>query len=123
MRRIGHDLHDGVGQQLTALALFNASLQPELQAEAPQFIQPFKKIGNELHEIIRQIRVLSHGLAPISFEENGLTEALRKLANEQHLFCSQSELRFLRIDNGCNLRSPNGRATVPHWARGGDQRA
>jgi PAS domain S-box-containing protein len=82
MRRIGHDLHDGVGQQLTALALFNASLQSELQTHAPQFAQSFKKIGSELHEITRQIRVLSHGLAPISFEENGLAQALRKLAND-----------------------------------------
>jgi PAS domain S-box-containing protein len=82
MRRIGHDLHDGVGQQLTALALFSASLQHELQREAPQFIQPFKKIGTELQEIIRQIRVLSHGLSPVSFEENGLADALRKLAKD-----------------------------------------
>jgi len=82
MRRIGHDLHDGAGQQLTALALFCASLQQELQTEAPKFSEPFKKIGNELHETIRQIRMLSHGLAPISFEENGLAEALQRLAND-----------------------------------------
>ena len=82
MRRIGHDLHDGVGQRLTALALFCASLQQELQTDAPKFSEPFKKIGNELHETIRQIRMLSHGLAPISFEENGLAEALRRLAND-----------------------------------------
>jgi PAS domain S-box-containing protein len=81
MRRIGHDLHDGVGQQLTALALSCASLQHELQAQAPKCVDPLKKIGIELHDIIRQIRMLSHGLAPVSFEENGLTEALRRLAN------------------------------------------
>jgi PAS domain S-box-containing protein len=82
MRRIGHDLHDGVGQRLTALALFCASLQQELQKDAPKFSEPFKKIVSELHETIRQIRMLSHGLAPISFEENGLTEALRRLASD-----------------------------------------
>jgi PAS domain S-box-containing protein len=82
MRRIGHDLHDGAGQRLTALGLFCASLQQELQTDAPKFSEPFKKIGNELHETIRQIRMLSHGLAPISFEENGLAEALRRLAND-----------------------------------------
>jgi PAS domain S-box-containing protein len=80
MRRIGHDLHDGIGQQLTALALFHASLQRELQAQTPQFADSFQKIGRELHEITRQIRVLSHGLSPISFEGQGLVEALRKLA-------------------------------------------
>jgi len=80
MRRIGHDLHDGVGQQLTALALSCASLQQELHAAAPQSVEPMKKVGNELHDVIRQIRMLSHGLAPVSFEESGLTEALRRLA-------------------------------------------
>lgn len=80
MRRIGHDLHDGVGQQLTALALSCASLQQELRLAAPQCVEPMKKVGNELHDVIRQIRMLSHGLAPVSFEESGLTEALRRLA-------------------------------------------
>ena len=82
MRRIGHDLHDGIGQQLTALALFCASVQHEMQTGAPQFIPSFKKIGAELQAIIRQIRMLSHGLAPVSFEENGLAQALRKLAGD-----------------------------------------
>jgi PAS domain S-box-containing protein len=81
MRRIGHDLHDGVGQQLTALALSCASMQHELQNEAPQSVDSLKKIGSELHEVIRHIRMLSHGLAPVSFEESGLTEALRRLAD------------------------------------------
>jgi len=81
MRRIGHDLHDGVGQQLTALALSCASLQQELKTNAPESIDSLKKIGSELHDVIRQIRMLSHGLAPISFEDNGLTEALRRLAS------------------------------------------
>jgi PAS domain S-box-containing protein len=81
MRRIGHDLHDGVGQQLTALALSCASLQQEIQSSAPQCAEPLKKVGNELQEVIRQIRMLSHGLAPVSFEESGLTEALRRLAS------------------------------------------
>jgi PAS domain S-box-containing protein len=81
MRRIGHDLHDGVGQQLTALALSCASMQHELHDQAPQCVDSMKKIGSELHEVIRHIRMLSHGLAPVSFEENGLTEALRRLAD------------------------------------------
>ena len=71
MRRIGNDLHDGVGQQLTALALFNAGLQREMQARDPGLTDALKRIGGELHEIIRQIRVLSHGLSPIPFEDNG----------------------------------------------------
>ena len=82
MHRIGHDLHDGVGQQLTALSLFTSSLQKEAELQAPQLIEPCKKIANELHEVIRQVRVLSHGLSPVSLEENGLVEAFRKLADD-----------------------------------------
>jgi signal transduction histidine kinase len=82
MRRIGHDLHDGVGQQLTALSLFTTSLQKEVEAEAPQLGDSCKKISTELHEVIRQVRVLSHGLSPVSLEENGLADAFHKLADD-----------------------------------------
>ena len=82
MQRIGRDLHDGVGQQLTALSLFTTNLNQDVQAQSPQLAAPFKKIGTELRGLIRQIRVLSHGLSPVSLEDNGLAEALRKLAED-----------------------------------------
>ena len=81
MRRIGHDLHDGVGQRLTALALFNAGLQGEVEVRAPDLAGSLKKIGGDLREIIRQVRVLSHGFSPVPFEDNGLVEALKQLAD------------------------------------------
>jgi len=80
MRRIGHDLHDGVGQQLTALALFNAGLQRKVD-QGPELAGALKKIGTDLREIIRQVRVLSHGFSPVPFEDNGLVEALKQLAD------------------------------------------
>jgi signal transduction histidine kinase len=92
MQRIGHDLHDGVGQQLTALSLFASGLQREVEAQAPQLTDPCKKIGTELREVIRQVRVLSHGLSPVSLEVNGLSEALQKLANDMR--SSQTDCRF-----------------------------
>ncbi|HEX4263961.1 MAG TPA: CHASE3 domain-containing protein [Verrucomicrobiae bacterium] len=99
MRRIGHDLHDGVGQQLTALSLFTSGLQKEVEAQAPQLAEPCKKISLELREAIRQVRVLSHGLSPVSLEDNGLVEALRKLADDMRSadmnceFTDSSEIR------------------------------
>lgn len=103
MRRIGHDLHDGVGQQLTALALSCASIQQELQTSAPKCVEPLKKVGSELHDVIRQIRSLSHGLAPVSFEESGLTEALRRLASNTSAAARvQCEFDEPQEDNACN---------------------
>ena len=82
MRRIGHDLHDGVGQQLTALTLFNASLRAGLGETASPLATGLQKLGEGLHEIVREIRVLSHGLAPVPISENGLTDALQQLASD-----------------------------------------
>jgi PAS domain S-box-containing protein len=103
MRRIGHDLHDGVGQQLTALALLCASLQQELKTIAPQCVDPLKNIGNELHDVIRQIRMLSHGLAPVTFEEDGLAEAFRRLARNTAA-AAKVQCEFEEPENGysCN---------------------
>jgi signal transduction histidine kinase len=100
MHRIGHDLHDSVGQQLTALSLFASSLQNEVEAQAPQLADPCKKISVELREAIRQVRVLSHGLSPVSLEENGLVEAFRKLADDMRspemtcMFTDSSEIHI-----------------------------
>jgi signal transduction histidine kinase len=82
MQRIGHDLHDGVGQQLTALSLYTTGLQKEAEAQAPTLVDAFKKIALELRAVIRQVRVLSHGLSPVSLQDNGLVEAMRKLADD-----------------------------------------
>lgn len=82
MHRIGRDLHDGVGQQLTALSLRITGQQKELQTQAPQFAESLRRIMGELREIIRQVRILSHGLSPVALEDNGLVEALRKLADD-----------------------------------------
>jgi signal transduction histidine kinase len=82
MHRIGRDLHDGVGQQLTALSLRITTQQKDAQTQAPQFADSLRRILVELREIIRQVRILSHGLSPVALEDNGLVEALRKLADD-----------------------------------------
>lgn len=78
--RIGRDLHDGLGQQLTALELFTAGLKAEIQAQAPRLIKPFEKIGEQLRQAIRQTRGMATGLSPVSIHGDGLPSALRKLA-------------------------------------------
>jgi len=80
MRRIGHDLHDGVGQQLTALTYFQATLQAELDGRQPKLADSCRHLGQGLHEVLRHIRLLSHGLAPVPFQETGLEDALQQLA-------------------------------------------
>jgi PAS domain S-box-containing protein len=79
-RRIGHDLHDGLGQQLTGMELFCHSLTADLEKKAPDLIGPVSKIGEQLRETIRQTRALSRGLSPVTADADGLANALHELA-------------------------------------------
>ena len=79
-QRIGRDLHDGLGQQLTALELFSVNLAGELRIHAPKLVEPMKKMGEQLREAIRQTRAIATGLSPVSLHRDGLRSALCKLA-------------------------------------------
>ena len=81
LNRLGHDLHDGLGQQLTALELFSAGLAGEVPASAPKLAKSLKALGGQIRGIIHQARLLSHGLAPVALQGGGLMNALRELAD------------------------------------------
>jgi len=81
LNRLGHDLHDGLGQQLTALELFCASLTSEVPASAPKLSKSLKTLGSQIREVIHQARLLSHGLSPVALQGGGLMNALRELAD------------------------------------------
>ena len=75
-RRIGHELHDGLGQRLTAASLaLNA-----LHDLAPEPTARVAEISRSLRGAIAETRHLSHGLAPVPLEEHGLTDALAEMA-------------------------------------------
>ncbi len=78
-RRIGHDLHDGLGQQLTAIELMCHSLREDLAA-LPSLEKQAAKMGEFLRETIAQTRSMSRGLSPVRSEPTGLVEALEELA-------------------------------------------
>ena len=79
-RRIGHDLHDGVCQQLAAITYLVDILGDRLQdKEAPEAAEA-ERIGNLLNEANSQARSVARGLFPVRLEEHGLVLALEELA-------------------------------------------
>ena len=79
-RRIGHDLHDGVCQQLAAITYLVDILGDQLQQKnAPEFAEA-ERIGNLINEANAQARSVAHGLFPVRLEEHGLILALEELA-------------------------------------------
>jgi two-component system sensor histidine kinase UhpB len=79
-RRLGSDLHDGLGQELTGLSLLLKGLEVQLSREATQYLPQVQKISDLLARAIQSTRSLARGLAPVNLERGGLTEALRHLA-------------------------------------------
>lgn len=80
--RIGQDIHDGLGQQLTALSLMAASLKRELEREEHPQNKKLDEIINYLQQATNDARMLSRGLAPMSIEMLGLEDAIKILAND-----------------------------------------
>lgn len=78
-RRLGSDLHDGLGQELTGLSLLLKGLEVQLSREAPQYHSQVKKISDLLARAIQSTRSLARGLAPVNLERGGLSEALKHL--------------------------------------------
>lgn len=79
-RRIGHDLHDSLGQRLTAASMTTNALVSALRADAPALAERAEDIGRQLRETIAEARSLSHGLAPVALVADGLMVALGALA-------------------------------------------
>ena len=79
-QRIGADLHDGLGQELTGVALMLRGLASSIHREYPAAREDIDEIVNLLSHAIEVTRTLARGLSPVSIERGGLLPALRTLA-------------------------------------------
>ena len=86
-RRIGHDLHDGVCQQLAGIAFMTSTLADELEEKGVPESAEVDRISGMINEVIGQTRGVARGLFPVRLEEHGLVVALEELAaNASDLF-------------------------------------
>jgi signal transduction histidine kinase len=79
-QRFGAELHDGLGQQLTAIELMCQSLKEDLHSARPALEKQAAQICQFLREAIAQTRSLARGLSPVNLDADGLAEALSELA-------------------------------------------
>jgi PAS domain S-box-containing protein len=94
-RRIGQDLHDGLGQHLTGIA-FMSKVQEQKLAEKglPEAAEAARIVGL-VNEAINTTRELAHGLHPVSPDASGLISALKRWAGEvEKLFHISCRLRM-----------------------------
>jgi PAS domain S-box-containing protein len=77
---IGRDLHDGLGQELTGVALMLRGLSSRIQQRCPDVVENVNEIVGHLNQSIETARSLARGLLPVRTETGGLSAALRALA-------------------------------------------
>lgn len=86
-RRIGHDIHDGLGQVLTGVGTLLLVLQKRLAQTSASDAQAVGGISHYVHDAINQAHMLAHGLSPVELRADGLTHGLKQLVdNTSRLF-------------------------------------
>lgn len=78
--RIGNDLHDGLGQELTGIALMLRGLAGRMASEYPPLLPEIEGITRLVSNAIESTRALARGLSPVNLERGGLVDALQSLA-------------------------------------------
>src|SRR6266404_3549669 len=78
---IGRDLHDGLGQELTGVALMLRGLGSRVQERCPEAMDSINEIVALVNQSIENARSLARGLLPVRAETGGLVFALRELAS------------------------------------------
>jgi len=106
-RRLGHDLHDGLGQFLLGIALKAKLLEETLTKGKFTEASRAREVVELVNTAITQTRNLAHSFDPIYVEANGLVAALRKLAVQtRELF--QVECAFVCIQEHLDVNTQTG---------------
>lgn len=79
-QRIGYELHDGLGQLLTAVLFKNRYLERKLEKTCVSGAEELAEISDLIHEAKEQVSCLAKGLSPVEMDSQGLMSALESLA-------------------------------------------
>jgi PAS domain S-box-containing protein len=101
--RIGNDLHDGLGQELTGIALMLRCLAGRLAAEHRQVLPDVEGITRLVNNAVESTRSLARGLSPVNLERGGLRDALAGLTMHARTIYGIKALFANRMDPNINL--------------------
>jgi signal transduction histidine kinase len=76
---IGADLHDGLGQQLTAIEFMCTALKEDATRTESDFAKPLAEMSLMLREAVAQTRFLARGLVPVGHGSDALELGLAEL--------------------------------------------
>lgn len=81
-KRIATDLHDGVGQMMSAAKLNLSSLKNEIDFNTQDQLSVFEKALDLVDESCKEVRAVSHNIMPNALLKAGLTSAIREFIDK-----------------------------------------
>lgn len=79
-QKIGHDLHDGLGQILTGTAFLSSVLHNKLKSQGNEAAAQAAEIERLLNQSVQTARSLARGLSPVGVRPDSLASGLEQLA-------------------------------------------
>jgi PAS domain S-box-containing protein len=79
-RRIGQDLHDGLGGQLTGIAFLAQNLKHQLSEQSRSEAAQAQRISMLVSAAVEQTREIAQGLSPVELGSDSLVASLRNLS-------------------------------------------
>lgn len=103
-QRIGNDLHDGIGQQLTGVAFLSKLLEQKLTNKSLKEAADAAQIHSLVNTALSQTRELARGLHVVELAAGGLESALQEFRDQiENLFNLNCQLRY---DKSLNITDP-----------------
>jgi len=82
--RLGADLHDGLGQDLTGLALLLRSAATRAESDCRSLARELGELATLASKAVQTTRAMAHGMLPVGLSDGGLTGALQRLSHSTH---------------------------------------
>jgi two-component system NarL family sensor kinase len=81
-QRIAKDLHDGVGQMMSAAKMNLSAIESDIQFTDDTQKKDFEKIINLVDESCKEVRTVSHIMMPNALLKNNLSNAIHEFVNK-----------------------------------------
>jgi signal transduction histidine kinase len=81
-QRIAKDLHDGVGQMMSAAKMNLSAFEHDMQFQNPEHRLSFERIISLIDESVKEVRTVSHQMMPNMLLKSGLAKAVAEFLDK-----------------------------------------
>jgi PAS domain S-box-containing protein len=82
-QKLGRDMHDGLGQELTGISLLATAIASSLKRTGHPEAAELEKLASLARRAIANCRAIAHGLSPLTFADDDLVEVLKEMVTLQ----------------------------------------